>query len=642
MNRAWCFDTYDDPRRYVREAEADHVRLSKMERAARSADKATQAVNPGRTLENSASLIDRARKRLDAFINRQRDAGKGAEEVSDAWSRTEGLIRKALAVFSVAAVKGKIQKALEEFSNQYNAEVQLGVVMKNAGMDQKAFDAIRDRASALESKTTFGGDTFVAGAAELGTYLKDPEALSAAMGTLANYAAGMGGPSVDQSQMVEYATQLGKALDGTYDGLKKKGFELTEAQQKIIETGTDMEKVAVINDVINQSWKGLAESYANTPTGKIEQFKNKIGQLYEAAGQKLVGGVMRLLTAVTNLLDTIQNTGALDGVCVALNVIMGLLSYAATAVSWIAQVVVDNWPTVSAILTAIAIVLLPAMISRLWATVAPVLAQAAAWALANAPLIMMIALVALLISAAMDAGVTIEDVVGFVGGLLGGLYAFGYNLIADIWNFIATFAEFFANVFVDPIGSIERLFLGLADSVLGVLETIANAIDAVFGSSLSDAVGNWRSGLQAKIEASYGENAVRYDRMEKIDTASTAAAWSTGAKGIANNLSQITGKLDSLTSSWDVSRSTGTINGGDLDSVGSVGKIDSDVNIADEDLKFLRDVAEMRYVQNFVTLTPTVAMDAQISERVDLDDVVSAIERKLEGEFIAAAEGVYN
>lgn len=117
-------------------------------------------VNPGRTLENSASLIDRARKRLDAFINRQRDAGKGAEEVSDAWSRTEGLIRKALAVFSVAAVKGQIQKALEEFSNQYNAEVQLGVVMKNAGMDQKAFDAIRDRASELESKTTFGGDTF--------------------------------------------------------------------------------------------------------------------------------------------------------------------------------------------------------------------------------------------------------------------------------------------------------------------------------------------------------------------------------------------------------------------------------------------------------------------------------------------------
>lgn len=614
--------------------------FQKMERAARSADKATQAVNPGRTLNDSASLIDRARKRLDAFINRQKDAGKGAEEVSDAWSRTEGLIKKAMAVFSVAAVKGQIQKAIEEFSTQYNAEVQLGVVMKNAGMDQTAFDSLLSRADELEKKTTFGGDTFVAGAAELGTYLTDPEALSAAMGTLANYAAGMGGPSVDQAQMVEYATQLGKALDGTYDGLKKKGFELSEAQQKIIETGTDMEKVAVINDVINQSWAGLAESYANTPAGKIEQFKNKIGQLYEAAGQKLVGGVMRLLTAVNTLLDTMQNSAILDAVCVALNVVMGLLGYAATGVAWIAQVVTDNWPTISAILTAIAIVLLPVMISHLWATVAPILAQAAAWALANAPLVLMIGLVALLIMAAMEAGVTIEDVIGFVGGLLGGLYAFGYNLIADIWNYIATFAEFFANVFNDPIGSIERLFLGLADSVLGVLETIANAIDAVFGSSLSDTIGNWRSGLQAKIDASYGENAVRFDRMEKIDTATTAASWSAGAKGIANNLSQITGKLDTLTSSWDASNAT--LAGGTLDSVDSVGKIDSDVNIADEDLKFLRDVAEMRYVQNFVTLTPTVAMDAQISERVDVDEVVGAIERKLENEFVAAAEGVYN
>lgn len=614
--------------------------FQKMERAARSADKATQAVNPGRTLNDSASLIDRARKRLDAFINRQKDAGKGADEVSDAWSKTEGLIKKAMAVFSVAAITGQIQKAIDGFSTQYNAEVQLGVVMKNAGMDQTDFDAVRTRASELQGTTTFGDEALIAGAAELGTYLSDPEALSAAMGTLTNYAAGMGGPSADSSQMVEYATQLGKALDGTYDGLKKKGFELSEAQQKIIETGTDMEKVAVINDVINQSWAGLAESYANTPAGKIEQFKNKVGDLYEVAGEKLTGGVMRLLTAVNNLLDTLSGTGALDAVCVVLNVVMGLLSYAATGVGWIAQVVTDNWPTISAILTAIAIVLLPVMISHLWATVAPILAQAAAWALANAPLVMMVALVALLIMAAMEAGVTIEDVVGFVGGLLGGLYAFGYNLIADIWNFIATFAEFFANVFNDPIGSIERLFLGLADSVLGVLETIANAIDAVFGSSLSDTVGNWRSGLQAKIDASYGENAVRYDRMEKIDTATTAASWATGAKGIANNLSQITGKLDTLTSSWDASNAT--LAGGNLDSVDSVGQIDSDVNIADEDLKFLRDVAEMRYVQNFVTLTPTVAMDAQISERVDLDEVVGAIERKLENEFIAAAEGVYN
>lgn len=37
----------------------------------------------------------------------------------------------------------------------------------------------------------------------------------------------------------------------------------------------------------------------------------------------------------------------------------------------------------------------------------------------------------------------------------------------------------------------------------------------------------------------------------------------------------------------------------------------------------MKDVAEMRYVQNFVTLTPTVAMNAQVSERVDIDELTA-------------------
>lgn len=73
----------------------------------------------------------------------------------------------------------------------------------------------------------------------------------------------------------------------------------------------------------------------------------------------------------------------------------------------------------------------------------------------------------------------------------------------------------------------------------------------------------------------------------------------------------------------------------------SVGSIEDDVNIAEEDLKFLRDVAEMRYVQNFVTLTPTVAIDATVNERADYDELARRIEIELEDEFVAAAEGVY-
>jgi len=44
-----------------------------------------------------------------------------------------------------------------------------------------------------------------------------------------------------------------------------------------------------------------------------------------------------------------------------------------------------------------------------------------------------------------------------------------------------------------------------------------------------------------------------------------------------------------------------------------------------------------------VTLTPQVTLtDIKISEKVDLDEVTAAIERKLEDEFVTAAEGVYS
>lgn len=70
--------------------------------------------------------------------------------------------------------------------------------------------------------------------------------------------------------------------------------------------------------------------------------------------------------------------------------------------------------------------------------------------------------------------------------------------------------------------------------------------------------------------------------------------------------------------------------------------VDNDVNIADEDLQLMRDVAEARYVQNFVTLTPTVQVSGNtINEKVDVEYVVSEIENRLTNEIVSSAEGVY-
>ena len=174
-------------------------------------------------------------------------------------------------------------------------------------------------------------------------------------------------------------------------------------------------------------------------------------------------------------------------------------------------------------------------------------------------------------------------------------------------------------------------------NVLTILQNMVNgAIDII----------NKFIGLLNKIPG------VSIDAVEQVTFATTAKAENEAAKQAfadataALSKTYANAKAEAAQAKSDVGATDWNVDGtndvGKVDSVGSVGKIDSDVNIADEDLKFLRDVAEMRYVQNFVTLTPTVAVEAQISEKVDVDEVVERIESKLEDEFTAAAEGVYN
>ena len=198
------------------------------------------------------------------------------------------------------------------------------------------------------------------------------------------------------------------------------------------------------------------------------------------------------------------------------------------------------------------------------------------------------------------------------------------------------------NMVNGAIGIINK-FIGLLNKIPGVsIDTVAQVTFASTAKAENEAAKQARADAlnryEADIQAARDQRDAAYAEVKKGHADALAAFNKIKANAKAEAAQA---KSDAGATDWNIdgdwSNDVGTV-----DSVGSVGKIDSDVNIAEEDLKFLRDVAEMRYVQNFVTLTPTVSLDAQISERVDVDEVVERIETKLESEFIEAAEGVYN
>lgn len=77
--------------------------------------------------------------------------------------------------------------------------------------------------------------------------------------------------------------------------------------------------------------------------------------------------------------------------------------------------------------------------------------------------------------------------------------------------------------------------------------------------------------------------------------------------------------------------------------VDEVGKIKDKVDISNEDLKMMRELAEMKNIQNFVTLTPTVQVQTgDINKGADIDTVVAEITKKLQMDVANSAKGVYN
>ena len=226
-----------------------------------------------------------------------------------AWSFTVSAIDKVTApVKSMISVLGKllgvssavstilggltVKNALDASAEAARMTTQLRVSAKNMGIDESGIQRILDKANNIQKTTMYSDDAFTGAAAELATYFSETEAITRMMDVVADYAAGMsGGVELSTEQIVDYTTNLAKMTTGAYDAMTKKGFMVTDAQKEILKSGTDMEKVAVIEDIIRENWDGMAEAMSNTPTGQMARLKNSWGDISEMIGNKLTPGV---------------------------------------------------------------------------------------------------------------------------------------------------------------------------------------------------------------------------------------------------------------------------------------------------------------------------------------------------------------
>ena len=520
---------------------------------------------------------------------------------------------------------------------------------------------------------------------------------------MVDYATGLGKiMSGSYDAMTKKGFEFTDTQKAIIEGTATEAQIVAELGEEYLGMSQDMQAAAAINAVIAESWGGLYEAMSNTPEGKIIQLNNALGDIKENVGAGIYPAVLNFINVFQQNLPQIE--AAAMGLATMLGFVISLLTGMVEGAIAFGTAVADNWswigPIVYGIIAALGayvsylgvmktmelasaagkVILIAAEYAHAAATGAAVAATTAETAaqmglntaLLACPItwiiIAIIALIAAIVAVvrALDIwGASTHSVLGtitglfsvavaFIGNILVGLVNFGIDVFAVLWNFIAAFANFFGSVFNDPIGAIARLFFGLVDTILSLLQALANVIDTLFGSNLAGAVQGWRDSLSGWVDDTFGHgeefmpviNSEEYhlDRFVYGDAFEAGADFGDGLSDQVSGLFE-PGDIEDYTDD-------GMGNNFMMDSMGNdVGEIADNtggmahaLEVSGEELKYLRDVAERDAINRFTTAEVKIDMTGmtnKIDSGADLDGVIRELTDGFSEALVTAAEGVH-
>lgn len=284
------------------------------------------------------------------------------------------------------------------------------------------------------------------------------------------------------------------------------------------------------------------------------------------------------------------------------------------------------------------------------------------------PLTWIVGAVILLI-AALYAGVAIFNkftgssvsATGIIAGAFGILLAHINNqFIVPLWNGVAALVNFLANAFHAPMASIKILVLDMAVTAIGYIQVMAQAIqdminripgveiDIVTGLdsfkndiiSKSDKIkseSDWVEVMSSKDYMDYGTAGVNmYKKGDNIESGIKDTLANFGLDGMpeepyAPEIPPFEG-IESNTA--DIAASSGN-------TAGNTAAMADNMDLLDEDLKYMRDSAEQEIINRFTLaeLKLDVNNNNTLTQKTDFDDMVNYI-ANLTGEVLnVAAEG---
>lgn len=226
------------------------------------------------------------------------------------------------------------------------------------------------------------------------------------------------------------------------------------------------------------------------------------------------------------------------------------------------------------------------------------------------------------------------------------------NIALGIGNAIAALASNMMTAFHNAICNVQSWFYNLLSTALSVIEGICAALNKLpfvefdysgissaaddYAAKASEAAGN-KEDYQS-ISDAFNEGFTTFDAFQDgwaSDAFNAGAAWGDGIADKVSNfsLSDVFGQTDipnvgDYTSGFN----DAIANSGVGDSIGNIddntGKIKDSLDVTEEDLKYLRDIAEQEAINRFTTAEVTINQtnNNNVSSDTDLDGFISALD----------------
>ncbi|MGG1444335.1 hypothetical protein ABE354_20210 [Brevibacillus laterosporus] len=424
--------------------------------------------------------------------------------------------------------------------------------------------------------------------------------------------------------------------------------------------------------------KKAFEEMLNSPLKQWEIMLNRMKSMFADAGKGAVTALMPIINTLNKAFESEKFMSFFVLLSKGLTIVATGLSYVVDGALWLWSVVDRYYPEILAFFLILSTAYLPALLVKigslttaLWGMVAPVLASGVAWSIAHWPIVLVAIAIVSLIGTLRYFGVTTEEVVGFAVGLFYTFFTSVYNGIAFLWNRVLAFAEFFVNVFIDPVYAVQKLFYDMAVLFGSHMYNMSRAAE--------DFAGNFMKAILRSINKTLeGFNwlAQKTNEMFGTDFQGAKLFDENNIHAVSNNIKSMMDMIERPTTDrnvvdlskyrmaeknlnqafgegyykgFNLTTKTNTpfnpnINGkvNSIGRVDEVGKVKGKVDISSEDLKVMRELAEMKNIQNFVTLTPTVQVKTgDINKGADIDTIVAKITQSLEEEISNSAQGVY-